>query len=594
MYQYRRNSKDAKKQISQRTKLILFSTIFYGLLLIISSITFSLLMEKNLISYTGNKHSREIMYEQISLEVAVNKEIAVTAAMASSPLIQRYFQNPNDREFQKYALSELEAYRQSFSSKTIFWINDKNKVFHFTDREPYVIDPNCQTNYWYDLTLYEKRNNVNVNFNPDLNRMDVWINAAVLDDNDAPIGMLGGAIILKDFIDSFYNRFPADARLFMTNSSGEITVSRDITDIEKKIRLDEKLGSIGSKILKRVQDNKFGSVEYIRLESEKGIAVIGYVPALDWYVVSVQNLTTRDILTTSLALLYFLLMFVLLLILVIFNLYADRLINESERAKKIAETVIETIEASINYASKIQHNLLPCQSVLEKAFSDFSVIWKPRDIVGGDIYWAKNYSDGTVLCVCDCTGHGTPGALLTMLVVSTLESVVTDKRYKNTAEIIYNLDQKLATVLNVDNVNNNGMDINDGCDIAVLFIGNDGIVSLSAGNIDVFVCDGNEVTRYKGQTIFVGEGRLTSPDDVITTIIPHNADNKFYITSDGTPDQIGGEKSKQFGLDTLKRIILENHQDCQAVISEKLWEAFEQHRGTEERRDDIELISFKI
>ena len=128
----------------------------------------------------------------------------------------------------------------------------------------------------------------------------------------------------------------------------------------------------------------------------------------------------------------------------------------------------------------------------------------------------------------------------------------------------------------------------------MLFIGNDGVVSLSAGNIDVFVCDGTEVTRHKGQSIFVGEGRLTNPEDIRTTIIPQNPNNKFYITSDGTHDQIGGEKSKQFGHDTFKRIILENHHEKQAVISDKLWTAFEQFRGRQERRDDIEPISFKL
>ncbi|MCL2704085.1 MAG: PAS domain-containing protein [Defluviitaleaceae bacterium] len=251
------------------------------------------------------------------------------------------------------------------------------------------------------------------------------------------------------------------------------------------------------------------------------------------------------------------------------------------------------IMESINYASKIQKNLLPLDNVFEEAFSDYSVIWKPRDIVGGDIYWAKNFDGGTVLCVCDCTGHGTPGALLTMLVVSAFESIITEKRYKNTAEILYMLDQRLASVLNVRSDVSLNMDINDGCDLAVLFIAKDGGIAMSSGNINVFACDGKEVTRYKGQSVYIGEGRLKSKEEVKTIEISANPNNKFYIASDGLYDQIGGKEKRQFGYSIFKDIILNGHNGKQAAISGMIWDAFEEFRGEEPRRDDFELITFQ-
>jgi len=69
-------------------------------------------------------------------------------------------------------------------------------------------------------------------------------------------------------------------------------------------------------------------------------------------------------------------------------------------------------------------SLLPETNKFEQAFADYSVKWEPRDIVSGDIYWIKSFDAGTMLCVCDCTGHGVPGALLTMLVVSAFEDMV--------------------------------------------------------------------------------------------------------------------------------------------------------------------------
>jgi serine phosphatase RsbU (regulator of sigma subunit) len=116
---------------------------------------------------------------------------------------------------------------------------------------------------------------------------------------------------------------------------------------------------------------------------------------------------------------------------------------------------------------------------------------------------------------------------------------------------------------------------------------------MSAGNSNVFVCDGKEVIRHKGQKIFVGEGRLSRKDEVNIINIPHNADNKFYIASDGLSDQIGGERRKQFGYRIFERIILENHHEKQAVISDRIWDAFEEHQGEQPRRDDFELITFR-
>jgi len=158
------------------------------------------------------------------------------------------------------------------------------------------------------------------------------------------------------------------------------------------------------------------------------------------------------------------------------------------------------------------------------------------------------------------------------------------------------LDRRLASVLHVGSsksAKRGIMYINDGCDLAVLFISNEGSVRISAGNINVFVCDGKDVTRYKGQSVFVGEGKLHSKDDVKTVTVDANPENKYYVASDGMPDQIGGENNKQFGNKQFKQIILENHNEKQSVISEKVRAAFEEFRGQKDRRDDIVLITFK-
>ena len=215
---------------------------------------------------------------------------------------------------------------------------------------------------------------------------------------------------------------------------------------------------------------------------------------------------------------------------------------------------------------------------------------------GGDIYWLKNFEQGTVLCVSDCTGHSTPGALLTMLVVSALEAVVCPSSCNDTAYIIWSLEQRLINLFSVntdESEKTRGSDIRDGCDLAVLFIAKDGSIYLSSAQIHVFVCDGNEVRQIKGQKISIGEGRLKSKDDIQTVHIPANPGNKFYIASDGLFGQPGGECSEPYGYREFKQIIQENHNATQAAISDKIWDAYEKYRSTEPRVDDFALITFK-
>jgi len=287
---------------------------------------------------------------------------------------------------------------------------------------------------------------------------------------------------------------------------------------------------------------------------------------------------------------------VLLIFTIIISFIINRILRKDEEQHKTIEKQNQTIMESMNYASKIQRNLLPPDGAMANVFSDHSVIWEPRDVVGGDIYWMKRFDKGTALCVCDCTGHGTPGALLTMLVMSALESIITASNCDDTADIVWRLDQRLSAVLHVESgsgARRKIMNINDGCDLVVMFVAKDGSVQFSSGKIPVFICDGQEVRQFKGQKIFVGEGRLKEKYEVVITNIPANPDNKFYIASDGLYDQLGGDAGRQFGYKSFKQIILDNHHERQDAITGKVWSAFEEYRGGYARRDDLELVTFK-
>jgi len=577
-------------------KFLLISSIAFLLFFLISSTAFIILMDRILLKNAGQELTKTVELERLKLQASINSEIAIVLKMTDSPLIKRYFSNPAINELEILAFEEFAAYRRAFTAKSVFWVNDIDKLFYSDDYEPYKVDPENPDNYWYLMTLHETEiYNFNINYNPDLNVTNLWINAPVFDNDNKPIGIVGTGINLSDFIDTIYHNDDINNNLYFYNSSREITGAKDIELVAKKIKIDDELEKINKEILLKLNDpntslNNTNGIINFQTKINKGVAVIASIPDLDWYAISFVRFTIWDSLKTGMTVLFSILMIVMLIVFI--SVY---IIHESKLAKSRAEAAREAVLSSIEYASKIQTNLLPDETAFKNAFSDYSIIWNPKDIVSGDIYWLKNFKEGSVLCVCDCTGHGTPGALLTMLAVSSFEASVTEKNCKDTANIIWELEKRLTTVLNAKNLDNanKGLSIKDGCDLAVLFISNNGDIITSSSRIHIFICDGENVTQIKGQKLSIGEGILKSKELIKTVQIPANKNNKFYIASDGLYDQIGGEKHIPFCYETFKNIILENHNISQENISLKIWTAFEEYRGEKPRVDDFELITFK-
>ena len=574
-----------------RGKIIIFSVILFLVIFSVGSLAFIVIMERFLLNNTGQELLNTVELEKLKLEAYVDSEIAIALKMADSPLIRRYFSNPSDLEMEKMAFEEFEAYRRAFSANSVFWVNDIDKIFYTDNFDTYVVDPSHSENYWYNMTLYQTDvYNFNINFNPDLGVTNLWINAPVFDNDNKPIGIAGTGINLSDFIDKLYRGYPRSADMYFFNRAGEITGAEDITLVSDKKEIRDELSFYWEEISAGINQLAAGEVKNINTSASGDVIVIGEIPLLTWYVCAIQHVNIADSFNTGMPFLFIAMMIVMMI--VIISIYA---VNESSLAKGRAEAAREAVMSSIEYAGKIQRNLLPSEDLFNKAFSDYSIIWKPRDIVGGDIYWIKIFDEGALLCVCDCTGHGTPGALLTMLVVSTFEASINNNNYKDTPQIIWELEKRLVTVLNVNAAKDetHSLNIKDGCDLAVLFIAKDGSVTASSGCINIFVCDGKNVNRIKGQRIYIGEGKLKSKDDIKIFKIPANPDNKFYIGSDGLFDQPGGREPYPFGYDLFMKIILENHNEKQSVISDKVWEAFEDFRGNSPRVDDFELVSFR-
>ncbi|MDR2554606.1 MAG: cache domain-containing protein, partial [Fibromonadaceae bacterium] len=183
------------KKIPLMSRFVIFSIVLFLLVLVGGSGTFVLIMQQIIRTNKGNELTQILEIERIKLETSVNGEIAIALKMAGSPLIQRYFADPENYELKRIAFEEIAAYRRAFAANSIFWVNDKDRIFYSDDNKSYYVDAKDPKNYWYLMTLNEtEKYNFNINYNPDLNVTNLWINAPVFNNKHKPIGILGTGI----------------------------------------------------------------------------------------------------------------------------------------------------------------------------------------------------------------------------------------------------------------------------------------------------------------------------------------------------------------------------------------------------------------
>ena len=319
------SSEDKLKRNSIKRRFRVFSVFLFLVLFIGGSMAFVFSMMQIAIDNIGKELEQMAEIQRITLESSVNAEIAIALKMADSPLIQNYFMNPYDPVLSAIAFEEIAGYRRAFAGNTVFWVSDIDHRFYSDDAYAFTIDIDDPNNYWYYMTMYEtEKYNFNINYNPDLNVTNLWINAPVFDSRGRPIGILGTGIDLTAFIDSIYREYHGSARLYFINVDGEITGAREASLVADKVNILNYLSDIGSEILSWI--NNFPNRTQL-FSSDEGEVVVDPVPALGWYVVMIQRLTIGDFLNNSMTVLFLAMMSLIMLIFIIFNLFINVFIN---------------------------------------------------------------------------------------------------------------------------------------------------------------------------------------------------------------------------------------------------------------------------
>jgi len=312
-----------------RSRFIIFSVALYLLILIAGSVIFIFFMQQIIRTNKGNELTQTLEIERIKLETSVNSEIAIALKMVGSPLIQHYFSDPENLELKKEAFEEIAAYRSAFAGNTVFWVNDKDKMFYSDDNTPYFVDTKDKNNYWYLMTLNEtEKYNFNINYNPDLKVTKLWINAPVFDNKHKPIGILGTGINLSDFVNAIYKGYTSKAELYLFNAAGEITGARDIELVTSKKNINEELKEVGIDIVahaKNLSSNKAQT-----LDTKLGRIAINAIPLLGWYSVALMPDSISDY-KTNMTGLFIVVMVVIAIIFVIFNVFMSAIFGNISR-----------------------------------------------------------------------------------------------------------------------------------------------------------------------------------------------------------------------------------------------------------------------
>jgi len=276
----------------------------------------------------------------------------------------------------------------------------------------------------------------------------------------------------------------------------------------------------------------------------------------------------------------------------------------AERTKELAEQHQELDEAhqlvvgSVNYASRLQRGQLPRQIRIDGRFSSFATVWEPRDTIGGDLYWlsSSQHSGPYVLAVADCTGHGVPGAMLSLLVSNSLERIYANDTLEDPAKALMSLDHYVRTGLNQDRP---GSESDDGCDAAVLRVDRDKrTIEFAGAKLGLFQVSAlGEVTRHQGARCSLGyQDAIEDKDQPKVQTIVYQEGDTFAIVTDGLTDQIGGNASTKtsFGYRRIEHILRSNSTASAQVITSLLKNDFVAWQGNESRRDDLTAVVFQL
>jgi len=249
----------------------------------------------------------------------------------------------------------------------------------------------------------------------------------------------------------------------------------------------------------------------------------------------------------------------------------------------LLESQNKEIIQSINYAQRLQDAILPSRKLLEAIFVNFDIYYRPKDIVSGDFYWFETTKDYTYFAVADCTGHGVPGALVSVVGYNALNRCINELNLTDPGEILDRL-----TILVEHTFDNADSVVSDGMDICLCRWDHKGEVVYSGAFNPLYVLREDDFEEVKADRQPIGKFIKRTP--FTSNKVKVSEGDQIFLFTDGYLDQFGGERGKKLKSKGFKEHLLSTLEDKKLTFNESLDDKFIDWRGKEEQIDDVCIL----
>lgn len=581
--------------------LIVFSILLVGTLVyvITENEVVKKLKEKDMI------YIAESIATKIDEQILRAKETAIL--FSKDPAIYDWVSSgETKKELEPYATDKLKQlvtdldYDNSFIASAV-----TNHYWTETGTMADTLSENNPLDRWFYQTLESERQ-ITVNFDYNKNRNDtfVFVNT-LMGETRQPIAVAGVGFNLQRLANDFtkYKRFEK-SNLWLIDRTGNIYLSDHVDHIGTTID-----AYIPSHAKTDISEHFQLATPYVidyKNENGEVIDLISYpISQTNWKLIFQlpRNETVSFLKTikynTALSIIISLLAIVFLFYYVsrkITNPYQMTLkINQqleeeiAHRTRKISEQN-KKLTDSIHYAKRIQTAIFPHQEQVNALFEEHFLLWKPRDHVGGDFYWVKKTPDGFLFAIGDCTGHGVPGAMMTMLAISTLDQLVEQESIVAPGTILKKLNQAIKRTLKQET--KEGL-TDDGLDIGIISFHHDNRITFSGAKCSLFIKNKNKLDILKGDRKSIGYRRTDEDYDFTQISMKLDSTDILYMTTDGYLDQNGKDNKPSFGTKNFMQVIEDHYSKPMDEQREAFIAAINDYMGDETQRDDITLFACK-
>ncbi len=290
--------------------------------------------------------------------------------------------------------------------------------------------------------------------------------------------------------------------------------------------------------------------------------------------------------------------FVVTGLIIIIAVIAIKLLQLNRRTNKMLQlqnAIIEeknkNITDSINYAKRLQNAILPTNETINTILPEHFILYRPKDIVSGDFYWISQHDNKIIMAAIDCTGHGVPGALLSIVGHNAINQTVNELGIRQPSKILNSMNTIIKKILHSDE----GSGIRDGMDMALCtYDKTTGILEYAGANNPLYIVSENKLTIIKASKLTVGSIESIVTEGPLNHSIQLKKGDCFYIFSDGYADQFGGADNKKFKTSLLKDMLQSLNNNSMTEQKKIISDTLKKWQGNNEQVDDILLIGIRV